>query len=345
MNIGMARFGTWLVVAAIGLLGLVAAVDALRGGEEVRPAADVSTEPTTTEQQQTDTAGPLEQMTRAAVEDLTEEGIEGELVLSDSSCRVRSVVLPSLEERPAPIANGCRLSLMPGSQLVAADGTIPSPDGVVAECTDDGIVVYPRAEEWHVRVRGSCPPSWTPDGRLTVVAGGELREVRLGCLKGGWNDCSVPLLRRADLQRAFGGLPWQMGNPTIREAAWLANDRVAVVVHDGALNLDTLAVFRGRELLGAPPFLYESLADLRTSPRGGYASALLNGRALVLVDGKGEYAPLSGFRSATGITWSPDERWTAIASPDGMFVFGTGSRGSGAVFVPVQANDLVWIGP
>ena len=341
MNIGMARLGTWLVVAAIGLLGLVAAVDALRGGGEVRPVAE-TTGRTTTEPQETDTAGPREQLTRAAAEDLTEDGIEGELVLSDSSCRVRSVVLPSLEERPAPIANGCRLSLMPGSPFVAADGTIPSPDGIVAECADDGIVVHPRAEEWHVR--GSCPPSWTPDGRLTVVSGGELREVGLGCLERGGTDCTVPVLRRADLQRALGGLPWQMGNPTIREAAWLANDRVALVVHDGAQNLDTLAVFRGRKLLGAPPFLYESLADLRTSPRGGHASALLNGRTVVLVDGNGEYAPLSGFRSATGIAWSPDERWTAIASPDGVFIFGTGSRG-GAVFVPVPANDLVWIGP
>jgi hypothetical protein len=345
MNIGMARVGTWLVVAAIGLLGLVAAVDALRGGEEVHPAADTSpTGRTTTERQETDTAGPEEQPRLAAVKDLTEAGIDGELVVSDISCRVRSFALPALEERPAPIANGCRLSLMPGSPFVAADGTIPSPDGIVAECTDDDVVVHRRAEEWLV-VRGSCPPSWTPDGRLAVVAGGELREVEIHCLERSGTDCIVPLLRRADLQRALGGLPWQMGNPTIREAAWLGNDRVAVVVHDGAQNLDALAVFRGRELLGSPPFLYESLSDLRTSPRGGYASALVNGHALVLVDGKGEYAPLSGFRGATGIAWSPDERWTATANPDGIFIFGTESRGAGAVYVPVRATDLVWIGP
>lgn len=344
MNIGMARLGTWLVIAAIGLLGLVAAVDALRGGEEVRPAADASTtERTTTRPQDTDTTAPEEQLTEAAAEDLAEAGIEGELVLSDyPSCRVHSLVLPSLEERPAPIANGCRLSLTPGSQFVATDGTMPSPDGIVAECTDEGVVVHPRGEQW--LVRAACPPAWTPDGRLTVIAGGELREVRIACLRQGFRDCSVPLLRRADLQRALGGLPWQMGDPTILEAAWLAKDRVAVIVHDGAQDLDTIAVFRGRTLLGAPPFLYESLGNLRTSPRGGHASALLNGRALVLVDGSGEYAPLS-FRGATGIAWSPDERWTATASPDGIFIFETGSRGAGTVFVPVQAADLVWVGP
>jgi hypothetical protein len=344
MNIGMARSGTWLVVAAIALLGLVAAVDALRGGEEVRPAADaLTTERTTTRPQDTDTTAPEEQQTEAARKDLAEAGIEGELVLSDyPSCRVHTLVLPSLEERPAPIANGCRLSLTPGTQFVATDGTMPGPDGMVAECTDEGVVVHPTGE---LRLaRAACPPAWTPDGRLTVIAGGELREVRIACLRQGFRDCSVPLLRRADLQRALGGLPWQMGNPTILEAAWLDDERVALVVRDGAQNLDTLAVFRGRKLLGAPPFLYESLSDLRTSPRGGHASALLNGRALVLVDGNGEYEPLS-FRGATGIAWSPDERWTATTSPDGIFIFGTGTRGVASIFVPARAGDLVWLGP
>jgi hypothetical protein len=135
-----------------------------------------------------------------------------------------------------------------------------------------------------------------------------------------------------------------MGNPTVREAVWLSNDRVAVVVHDGGQNLDTLAVFRSRELLGAPPFLYESLSDLRASPRGGHAAALLNGGALVLIDGGGEYEPRP-FRSATGIAWSPDERWTATASPEGIFIFGTGTRGDHSAFVPEQVTDLAWIGP
>jgi hypothetical protein len=343
MNIGMARVGTWLVVAAIGLLGLVAAVDAFRGGEEVRPAADASrTNATTTAPQQTDTTGPEEQLTELATRVLRENRIQGELVVTDIQCRVRSLALPSLVEHIAPIANGCRLSLAPGSQLVGADGTAPGPDGIVAECVDNGVVVHSRSEELHVR--GSCPPTWTPDGRLTVIVGGELREVGISCLSRGGRDCTVPLLGRTDLRRELGGLPWEIGNPEIREAAWLSNDRVALVIHDLAQNLDALAVFRGRELVGAPPFLYESLSDLRASPRGGQAAALLNGQALVLVDGNGEYEPLS-FRGATGIAWSPDERWTATASPEGIFIFGSGSRGVSSVFVPVRVTDLAWLGP
>ena len=342
MNIGMARFGTWLVVAAIGLLGLVAAIDALRGGEEVRPAADVSTEGTATERQQTDTTGPQEQLTELATRVLREHRIEGELVVTDIQCRVRSFALPSLEEQIPPIANACRLSVAPGSQLVGPVESVPGPDGIVAECTNTGVAVHPRGEELHVP--GSCPPAWTPDGRLTVIAGGELREVGISCLSRGGRDCTVTLLNRADLRRALGGLPWQIGNPEIREAAWLGNDRVALVIHDVAQDFYALAVFRGRELVGAPPFLYESLSDLRASPRGGQAAALLNGRALVLVDGNGEYEPLS-FRGATGIAWSPDERWTATASPDGIFIFGSGSRGVSSVFVPVRVTDLAWIRP
>lgn len=339
----MARLGTWLVVAAIGLLGFIAAIDAFRGGEELPPAADASaTDRTTTERQETDTAPPQEQLTELATRVLRENRIQGELVVTDIQCRVRSLFLPSLQEGPGPIANGCRLSVAPGGQLVGADGTTPGPDGILAECVDTGVVVHPRGEELHVR--GSCPPAWTPDGRLTVISGGELREVGVACLSRGGRNCTVPLIQQADLRRALGGLPWEIGNPEIREAAWLSNDRVALVIHDLAQDLDALAVFRGRELVGAPPFLYESLTDLRASPRGGQAAALLNGQALVLIDGNGEYEPLS-FRGATGIAWSPDERWTATASPDGIFIFGSGSRGVNSVFVPVRVTDLAWVGP
>jgi hypothetical protein len=333
---------TWFVVGAIGLLGLVAALDALRGGSAPEPAAEpVATDAATTTRAETDTAGPQEQQTELAERILRENAIEGELVLSDSDCQVRGVALPSLEERPAPIANGCRLEVSPGGAFVGADGTIPGPNGILAECTDDGIVVRPRGAA--IPLSGDCPPAWTPDGRLTVVRHGELIEADFRCVVRN-RMCTRVLLGRKDLARAMGGLPWEMGDPVVREAAWLGNDRVAVVVHDGAQNLDTLAVFRGRELLGAPPFLYESLADLRASPRGGYAAALLNGVSLVLVDGSGEYEALT-FRGATGIAWSPDERWTATASRDGIFVFGSGTRGVSSAFVPIPATDLAWIAP
>jgi hypothetical protein len=62
------------------------------------------------------------------------------------------------------------------------------------------------------------------------------------------------------------------------------------------------------------------------------------------VDGRGEYESLT-FRGATGIAWSPDERWTATASSDGVFIFGTGTRGSGAVFLPGGATDVAWVAP
>src|SRR4029450_9977271 len=144
------------------------------------PAAS-TTERTTTRLQDTDTTAPEEQLTEAARRDLAEAGIEGELVLSDyPSCGGHSLVLPSLEERPAPIANGCRLSLTPGSRFVATDGTMPGPDGIVAEGTDEGGVVL-GGKQW--RGDAGCPPAWTPDGRLTVIAGGELREVRIDCLR------------------------------------------------------------------------------------------------------------------------------------------------------------------
>jgi len=338
----VARLGTGFVVAAIGLLGLVAAIDAFRSDEVAAPAADTTarTEAERTAPEDTDTAGPQDELRRLAARVLAEEHVEGALVVTDLDCRVRRLALPSLEEEAPPIANGCRLVVSPGSQAVGADGTVPGPE-ITAECTDTGVIARPRGRT--VFVPAVCPPAWTPDGRLTVVVRGELRQVRLDCAPGE-AGCTTPLIGRADLARALGGLPWEMGRPSVREAAWLSNDRVALVVHDGAQELDAIAVFRGRELLGSPPFLYESLSDLRTSPRGGYAAALLNRRALVLIDGRGEYQPLS-FRGASGIAWSPDERWTATATGDGLFLFGTGTRGVNSVFVPGEATDVAWIAP
>jgi len=339
----VARLGTGLLVAAIGLLGLVAAVDALRGGGTERPSAEAptATEATTTAPEDTDTAGPEEQQRRLAARVLAESDVDGELVVTDVDCRVRALGLPSLGEKAAPIANGCRLTVSPGSQIVGADGTVPGPDGIVAECTDTGVIARPRGRT--VSVPGLCPPAWTPDGRLTVIARGELREVDLGCTADDLT-CTDVLLGADDLSTALGGLPWEMGAPSIRAAAWLTDDRVAVVVHDRGQNLDAIAVFRGRKLLGAPPFLYEFLSDVRASPLGGYAAALLSRRALVLIDGRGEYQPLS-FRGASGIAWSPDERWTATATGDGVFLFGTGTRGVNSVFIPGEATDVAWIRP
>ncbi len=201
MNIGMTRLGTWLVVAAIGLLGLVAAVDAFRGGEEVRPPPTRRpTDRTTTAPQETDTAGPEEQLTEVAARDLAEAGIEGELVRHRhpaAGCEA-SCSRPS-RRPPRRSPNGCRLSAHAREPARGRRRDRPRPGRHRRRVhRRRGRRASAWGEQWPVR--GSCPPAWTPDGRLTVVAGGELREVGLGCLRQAGGTARVPLLRRADLR-------------------------------------------------------------------------------------------------------------------------------------------------
>ena len=336
----MPRLTTWLVVGAIAVLGTAAAVDALRGDDELTapPPPPTTTAPAATESVETETDA-AQQLRRVAVRLLTERGLEGALLVSDENCSARGLSIPLLEELNVPDESTCRFAMSRDGRI-GADGEYLGPGSLVARCRDQTIAVS-RDGKPVIQVLGTCPPAWTPDGRLTVVSQGELREVDLACAAG--ESCTRPILTQADLRAGLGRVPWEMTRPQITSAAWLSPTRVAVVVRDLDRELDAIAVFEGRELVGAPPFLYEFLTDLRASPRGGYAAALLNRRALVVVDGNGEYQPLA-LRGATGVAWSPDERWIAAATGREIFVAPVEQGATGPVLIPIRGTDVAWVG-
>jgi hypothetical protein len=332
----MPRLTTWLVVGLIALLGTAAAVDALRGGDERAEPAPATTAPRPAE---TQPDGRSDQIRAVAARLLQERGVSGQLLVSDEDCNVQALRLPTLEDVEPPFDYTCRFTQSPGGR-VGFDPAYRGPGSLVAVCRDETVIIAGTGEPDRT-VLAICPPAWTPDGRLTVVSQGELREVDIDC-RGG-RSCTEVVLSQEDLRAALGRVPWEMTRPQIRSAAWLSRDRVAVVVRDLDRDLDAIAVFEGRELLGAPPFLYEFLTDLRASPRGGYAAALLNRRALVVVDGNGEYQPLT-LRGATGLAWSPDERWIAAATGREIFVAPVEQGATGPVLVPIRATDVAWVG-
>ena len=108
------RLSTWLVALALGSLGLVAAIDALSGEEELPRRAEPPA--TTTVAGLTGQAGP-------AAARLREAGVRGVLTYADDDCRLRAVSLPDLEPARAPSFEMCR-PLTDSSGLGTVEGDV-----------------------------------------------------------------------------------------------------------------------------------------------------------------------------------------------------------------------------
>jgi hypothetical protein len=109
------RWSTWLVALALAALGVVAAVDALRG-EEI-----VVSEP----RPQTTTVGiqGLTGQPGPAAVRLREARVAGVLTYADNDCRLSAVSLPDLEPVRAPSFEMCR-PLTGSSGLGTVDGNV-----------------------------------------------------------------------------------------------------------------------------------------------------------------------------------------------------------------------------
>jgi hypothetical protein len=92
----------------------------------------------------------------------------------------------------------------------------------------------------------------------------------------------------------------------------------------------------------APTAAYEDLGALRLSPSGGFVAAqIADPGGVVVVDRDG--APVRPLvRHGSALAWSPDERWIAEATEEGIYVF-PADGGTPRVYVlPIVARDLVW---
>jgi hypothetical protein len=324
------RISTWVLVAAVAALGLVATVDALQRGDDGAPAT-VSGEPA---------AKPPENQAawrRAAADELREEAVRGTLLLMDERCRIRLLQLPDVD---APIetaaAGPCAEGGAPGVG-VGFGGEARAPTGEVsARCRNGRGQLLQRGV-----VRGEfpgCAPAWRPDGALTFVVGGELARLR-AC--GEARPCVRVLVSRREIARVFSHEPWLLERPVLTEVAWLDEDTFAAIVRDRARAQYVVGVFRGRRLVGAPPFVYGRLTGLRASPYGSFAAARGDTGSIVLLDAEGDLRP-DGLSGAHAIAWSPDETWTAMARRDAVYLFETGTRAVRLIRLPIAVADLDW---
>jgi hypothetical protein len=205
------RLLTAVVVLGIAAIAGLAIADAFRSheepeGEPAKPA-------------------PARRELPTATEELREGGAAGTIYVADTDCRVHSLRLPSLAEpQGATRAPACSFAVTPRGEVLEGDGWYPPR---LARAVPEGDLVALRSSDgWALRVEGRAP-AWRPDGTLTVIRGGELRAVDEGCDEG--DDCTRLLLGAREL-RAASASPDRPGELTIREAAWLDERRVALVV-------------------------------------------------------------------------------------------------------------------
>jgi hypothetical protein len=330
------NIGTWALVGAVAVLGLAALVDAVMGRGE--PAAEQTR---TRPHERTTAVDERAQLT----DTLERRGIGGAITYADTQCGLHVVSLPALDTAGTGDAPSCAFTVSPANTWTPEDGVAVDPrTRSDARCLRAGVVELHDASDGRIHTGPGCSPAWTPDGRLTSVWKGALYLLEVRRRDAIGLD-PVPLLTRAQLARELAATPWGRNAPFVRQAAWLDDDLVAVIVAgDGGVG-DGIALFRNGRLVGFPLGPYGPLARLRPSPHGTYVSAVIaDGTGVVVADAGGSLVAIP-IRSGQAIAWSPDELFGLIASPGGTTLFEPPTADHAVtqvVGLPIVARDLVW---
>jgi hypothetical protein len=321
------RILTWLLLGAVVALGAAASIDALRGGGRTR-AEPRQTAPSSAET----TTGPASPEAAVAVA-LREAGISGILEFSDEDCETHAVSLPDLTARPSGVGAACSFA-----------DTANATDYAVG-CSEGRVSIDDPRQAPYALVRADCEPAWKPDGTPTLLRDGEIVEPH-PCPDGGIVPmrCSRALLSGEDLVRELRGAGWRGFRFAVEDLLWLSDSRAAAIVRARSRDDrgELLVVFDSRRLVTAPTAAYEDLAALRLSPSGSFVAAQIGDPGgIVVVDRDG--APVRPLvRHGSALAWSPDERWIAEATEEGIYVF-PADGGTPRVYVlPIVARDLVW---
>jgi hypothetical protein len=318
----MRRWATWVLVGGLAALAAVAAADALRGSpERESPAPTIS-------------VALIPRNEPAA------NAISGVLYYSaaDQGCRLQGLRLPDLQESSAPALESCRFSLAPdGTFGLPGDADWSPLGGRYARQDGDLIELGSPTSEHALRFPGRAP-AFKPDGTFTYVRDNDVVEWTTSCPPGA-RLFTIP----ADNATAFCRrvvARFQRDTPVL-SLAWMSNTRMAVItkpsewvltIREGRLRTSTFG-------FGRP------LTDLQVSPRGSFVAVRAQARGGLLVLGQdGLGVGLPPFIDPRTITWSPDERWTALATENSVFLFRTNTAGARVRRLPISARDLAWRG-
>jgi hypothetical protein len=327
----MRRWMTPLIVAAVVLVAVLAAADALRGHDEPKPAAESPT------------------ITRASPPTLSDilrrDAITGFVVYSDQECVLHSLLLPRmLDEVVRTDANQpfrmCRFSSGGGRYL--PEGQFVRPGGrLVAECQGGHIAVWELQSGIPKRSLRGCPPAWRPDGRLTYAQGDRIMEGKR------------VLLTAADLRAAARNHPNIAGlGSGLRERisvhatdlAWLDERHLvaSLEIHSRFTEFQFgTALFQGKAVVGFTTNFGGLLGNWVVSPSGSFAA----GENGTIVEPDGGFTdPPNNLPTGRAVAFSPDEQWLAYVTDVSIYLIGTprNSEPGRIIRLPVEAQDLVW---
>ena len=333
----MRRWATWLLVGGLAALAAVAIADAVRGKPHARDSR-----PTTI------SVALIPRNEPAA------SAMSGVLYYTDPAdgCRLHGLSLPDLGDSAAPELRACLFSISADGRNAVSGEAEWSPDGGLY-ARERGRLIELGSPETGEQLRfPGRAPAFKRDGTLTYIRGDAVVEWTTSCPRGtrlftlpGDNAtarCRRMVLGERDLQRAL--LSTDPGPLVPKDLTWLSDARLVTVVGDATVSgyKEHVAVFDGTEVRGSSFSEFGEGLRVEASPRGGFFTAWY-GHSLVAVrnqDGESIFFPqVSRVRA---LTWSPDERWTAVATETSVSLFRTNESDAPLRRLDFEAVDLAW---
>ncbi|HJS70694.1 MAG TPA: hypothetical protein VJ744_07775 [Gaiellaceae bacterium] len=130
------------------------------------------------------------------------------------------------------------------------------------------------------------------------------------------------------------------------QAVGLGPDRLVVLADSTVDPTERVLVLveHGRVIFVQPRWVVREARFIRPSPLGTYF-ALFGPDGVRLFDrNAGPLALPAAAREPQAVAWSPDERWTALATEDAVYVFPSEAPYDPMVRVPLAVRDLDWGG-
>jgi hypothetical protein len=280
------RLPSWIIVAAVGTVVVLAAADALRPSSDASPRASAGTTSTTT-------SGDL----------------PGVLVVGSSCRSLRALRLAGHIELQVPRQTDC-------------DGLVWSKDGTLyANCIGRSTYMGTAEGRRIARMRG-CAPAWREDGALGVIRDGALvvarrrgRPIELVSRARLAAELRDVVARPGSYQLAEIAWVGLRRFAAIVQGARPWEQAIVVMSTNGVLESALPEYGAGIEDLRVSPFgSYLAFATTRL------------GREFRMMPVEGADVPLPRIGNALNIAWSPDESHVAISTRNTTFVAEAGSR-------------------